>query len=491
MPAPARVPVAPAQTPAELRAEFLAKLRAVLEPQAAAELEARKPAAAAALTQAEAELAAHRAALAPLRERLACLESRIADAAPDIPIPDIEAASTADYLAARTADAHRRIVLPLLRERFDHITNESTPLVQNIRQAEAAVKAERRALAELEAAIAAPFDSALGLETAAGMQWRAHAGTGDAVRDARKSPPEDPRIRRRKDGTVLALVNPREITPEQAAHQPSAHPAWGTTRGPAGDAGAPGRIPDDVQLGPGIPGARANGQAAAPGHRAAARPEARHRKRGESPVPVPGVPRLRAGESGQVRGQVQETARPGGPAAIPGRAPRPGHGRRGPQVGGGGPGRLRDRVQGAARPVRLGSGAFPGGLLRPAEAPGSPHGRLRPAPPLWRLAVLRGLRQRPLARLERTRMPSSFYQVAVGTAPTLLATLPPAYVLQITPAGGTIFLGSATVTPQTGAHCVATVPWQLSGFPTQRPTGLYACTGGGTISAGIALSSPQ
>jgi hypothetical protein len=89
-------------------------------------------------------------------------------------------------------------------------------------------------------------------------------------------------------------------------------------------------------------------------------------------------------------------------------------------------------------------------------------------------------------------MPSIFYPVAVGTAPTLLANLPPQYNLQITPSGGTIFLGSSAVTPTTGAHCLATVPWQLSSpFPSQHPTALYACTSSGTISTGIALSTPQ
>ena len=88
----------------------------------------------------------------------------------------------------------------------------------------------------------------------------------------------------------------------------------------------------------------------------------------------------------------------------------------------------------------------------------------------------------------------SFNQVAVGTAPTLLANLAGPFNLQLTLAGGTgstIFLGTSTVTSTTGAYCVGGVAWQLAGYSTTKPTAVYGVTAGSTISCGIALSTAQ
>lgn len=123
-------------------------------------------------------------------------------------------------------------MLPLLQHRYNERHNEVTPLVLNIRQAEQAVKGEKDSLAELDEAIKAPFDSSLGLETKAGLQWRQYLGTGGPFIDfaPKDDTPKDRRIRKRKDGTRLAVVNPREVTPEQAGHMPSAQPLWGHQR---------------------------------------------------------------------------------------------------------------------------------------------------------------------------------------------------------------------------------------------------------------------
>jgi hypothetical protein len=249
------VTMSTATTPAELRAKFLTDLRAALEPQAAGELRERRERAEGAAMLAESGLETAREQYAPLAGRLAVLESRIADAQTEIGPPDIEKCSNAEWFDLRFKETQRRMVLPVLRQRHSEIANACTPLVQNIRQAEAALKAEKNALADLDAAIADPFGTDLGLDTEAGLTWRSYVGLGTPVPEPAPAAPADRRIRKRKDGTVLAIVNPREIPPEQAAHVPSAHPLWQTTSAPAGGASDPGRIPGEWEMRPGVPGA--------------------------------------------------------------------------------------------------------------------------------------------------------------------------------------------------------------------------------------------
>ncbi len=249
-----------ARTPAGVFAAFLADVRELLEPQARAELAERRKFVEQAAKLAESGVASARAKYTPLAERLAVLESRIADAKHEHVIPDIESCTTAEYLEAMRREAERRIALPVLTARHSDITNESTPLVMDIRQAENRADAEKRALADYDAAIADPFGTDLGLKTEAGRQWMTY-GLGLGATPAEPAPsaepisPKDRRIRRRNDGTVLAVVNPREVTPEVAAHTPSAHPNWGTTAAPAGNAETPDRIPAGHELRTGIPGA--------------------------------------------------------------------------------------------------------------------------------------------------------------------------------------------------------------------------------------------
>ncbi len=93
-------------------------------------------------------------------------------------------------------------------------------------------------------------------------------------------------------------------------------------------------------------------------------------------------------------------------------------------------------------------------------------------------------------------MPLQFNQVFVGTGPTLVATVGPGpFNMQITLAGGTgstIFLGTSNrVTVTNGAHVNGGVAWTLSGYATTPQTQLFAVAAGGSISTGVAISTPQ
>jgi hypothetical protein len=92
-------------------------------------------------------------------------------------------------------------------------------------------------------------------------------------------------------------------------------------------------------------------------------------------------------------------------------------------------------------------------------------------------------------------MPLSFNQIAVSTAPTMLANVSGPFNLQITLGGtvsSTIYLGTSnTVTSSTGAHVNSNVAWQLSGYSTTKATQIWGVTASGTVSTGVALSTPQ
>jgi hypothetical protein len=75
---------------AQERAAYLARVRSLLEPQAEAELSELAARAQAAVVAAEAHLADMKAEYRPYAERLARLESRIADAEYEYELPDIE-----------------------------------------------------------------------------------------------------------------------------------------------------------------------------------------------------------------------------------------------------------------------------------------------------------------------------------------------------------------------------------------------------------------
>jgi hypothetical protein len=245
-----------ATSTAEVQAHYFSQLRAILEPRARAELRERRPALAADADRLRRAADSATAECVPLRAKIDALTARRDASAAPVPLPDITQCSDAEFDLAWVCEDLRARRLPALDAALSQAQNALTPLVQNERRAAAAARAADLELSAWDAAIDDPLNSAAGLETAAGRDWiRCLAGAGAPLPAPPPAPgPDDPRIRTRADGRKLALIVPGEISAEAAAGLPSAHPAWGTTKAPAGDVADPGRT-GGFDVRPGIIGA--------------------------------------------------------------------------------------------------------------------------------------------------------------------------------------------------------------------------------------------
>lgn len=86
-------------------------------------------------------------------------------------------------------------------------------------------------------------------------------------------------------------------------------------------------------------------------------------------------------------------------------------------------------------------------------------------------------------------------QRAVGTIPTLIATVPPGVGSVTVTNGGTVTIylgaGGTTVTTTTGAPVGAGQAVTSSGYPAASSTALWAVSAGSVPSVGIIASLPQ